>query len=121
MLKHGPEPAPSAACRRPRSRPRSSTSCAACFRQPEIIVGTWRAARAGQDDITEDEAREALAQLDPLWDELFPAEQARIVQLLVERVDIGTDGLKSGSATKGITQMVAEIGNMADKTRKAAA
>ena len=30
------------------------------FRQPEIIVGTWRAARAEQDDITEDEAREAL-------------------------------------------------------------
>ena len=30
------------------------------FRQPEIIVGTWRAARAEQDDITEDEVREAL-------------------------------------------------------------
>ena len=30
---------------------------------------------------TEDKAREALTQLDPLWDELFPAEEARIVQL----------------------------------------
>ena len=49
------------------------------FRQPEIIVGTWRAARAEQDDITEDDVREALQQLDPLWDELFPAEGARIV------------------------------------------
>ncbi|MCB1401337.1 MAG: recombinase family protein, partial [Rhodobacteraceae bacterium] len=58
------------------------------FRQPEIVVGTWRAARAEQEDVTEDEAREALLQLDPLWDELFPAEQARIVQLLVERVDV---------------------------------
>ena len=27
--------------------------------------------------------------LDPLWDELFPAEQARIIRLLVERVEIG--------------------------------
>ena len=35
-------------------------------------------------------AREALAGLDPLWDELFPAEQARIVQPLLERDDIGT-------------------------------
>ncbi len=26
------------------------------FRQPEIIVGTWRAARAERDDVTEDEA-----------------------------------------------------------------
>ena len=64
------------------------------FRQPEIIVGTWRAARAEQDDVTEDEAREALTQLDPLWDELFPAEQARIVQLLVERVDVRTHGVE---------------------------
>ena len=35
------------------------------FRQPEIIVGTWRAARAEQDDITEDEAREALTPARP--------------------------------------------------------
>jgi hypothetical protein len=46
----------------------------------EIVVGTWRAARAEQDDVTEVEAREALLQLDPLWDALFPVEQARIVQ-----------------------------------------
>jgi hypothetical protein len=32
--------------------------------------------------------RDALASLDLLWDELFPAEQARIVQPLVERADI---------------------------------
>jgi hypothetical protein len=54
------------------------------FRQPEIVVATWRVARAEQDDVTEEEARHALADLDSLWDELFPAEQARIVQLLVD-------------------------------------
>ena len=70
------------------------------FRQPEIIVGTWRAARAEQDDISEEEAREALTQLDPLWDELFPAEQARIVQLLVERVDVGLDGVEPAPARR---------------------
>ena len=59
---------------------------AGIFRPPEVIIGTWRAARVEQDDITEDEAREALLQFAPLWDELFPAEQARIVQLLVEPV-----------------------------------
>jgi hypothetical protein len=64
------------------------------LRQPEIIVGTWRAARAEQDDITEDEAREALTHLDRLWDELFPAEQARIVQLLVARVEVGVQRVK---------------------------
>jgi hypothetical protein len=63
------------------------------FRQPEIVVGTWRAAREQDDSIREAEVRDALLALDPLWDELFPAEQARIVQLLVERVEIAEDGL----------------------------
>ena len=66
---------------------------AVVFRQPEIVAGTWKAGRVHADNITEADARAALQQLDPLWDELFPAEQARIVALLVERVDIGTDGL----------------------------
>ena len=79
------------------------------FRQPEIIVGTWRAARAEQDDITEDEAREALLQLDPLWDELFPAEQARIVQLLVERVDVGIDGVSLRLRADGLAGLVREV------------
>ncbi len=73
------------------------------FRQPEIIVGAWHAARAEQDDVTEAEAREALTQRDPLWDELFPAEQARIVQLLVERVDVRTHGVL------GLTLLAPEI------------
>ena len=65
----------------------------AVFRQPEIVAGTWKAARAQDGDITEAAARAALQQIDPLWDELFPAEQARIVALLIERADIGTRGL----------------------------
>jgi site-specific DNA recombinase len=61
------------------------------FRQPEIVAGTWKAARTQYDSITDADARAALTRLDPLWTELFPAEQARIVSLLVERLDIGTD------------------------------
>ncbi len=65
----------------------------AVFRQPEIVAGTWKAAKAKNGGITEADARKALQQLDPLWDELFPAEQARIVALLIERIDIGAEGL----------------------------
>lgn len=70
------------------------TQLRAVFRQPEIIAGTWKAARARDASVTEADASAALQRFDPLWDELFPAEQARIVGLLVERVDIGTDGLR---------------------------
>ena len=82
------------------------------FRQPEIVAGTWKAARASADDITEADARKALQQLDPLWDELFPAEQARIVALLVARVDIGTDGLNIRLRMDGLSGLAREM--MAD-------
>ena len=79
------------------------------FRQPEIVAGTGKAARARADDITEADARAALQQLDPLWDELFPAEQARIVALLVERVDIGTDGLNVRLRVDGLGSLAREM------------
>ena len=81
----------------------------AFFRQPEIVVGTWKAARAQHGDITEADARDALMRLDPLWDELFPAEQARIVTLLVERIDIGTDGLHLQLRVDGLTGLAREM------------
>lgn len=81
----------------------------AVFRQPEIVAGTWKAASAHASDITEADARAALQQLDPLWDELFPAEQARIVTLLVERVVIGTDGLNVRLRIDGLAGLSHEM------------
>jgi hypothetical protein len=89
----------------------------AVFRQPEIVAGTWKAAREQDGEIAEADARDALASLDPLWDELFPAEQARIVALLVERIDIGIDGLKVRLRMDGLAglarEMAAEVGEAA--------
>jgi site-specific DNA recombinase len=79
------------------------------LRGPEIIVRTWRAARQSMGDITEAEVRDALQRLDPLWDELFPAEQARIVQLLVERVDISQDGADIRLRTEGLAKLVEDL------------
>jgi site-specific DNA recombinase len=76
---------------------------------PEVIVRTWRAAKASIDDITESEVRHALHDLDPVWDELFPAEQARVVQLLLERVEIGTEGLTLQLRAAGLTSLVQDL------------
>jgi site-specific DNA recombinase len=81
----------------------------AAFRQPEIVVGTWKAAVASNPDIRETDVSDALKQLDPLWDELFPAEQARIVQLLIERVDIGMGGLNLRLRISGLTGLAREM------------
>jgi site-specific DNA recombinase len=81
----------------------------AVFRQPEILASTWKAARAKDFAISEVEVREALTLLDPLWDELFPAEQARIVALLVERVDLGMDGMKLRLRLDGLSGLASEV------------
>jgi hypothetical protein len=79
------------------------------LRAPEIIVRTWRAARETAGEISEGEVREALERLDPLWDELFPAEQARTVQLLVERVEVHPDRLNVRLRKGGLTKLVNEL------------
>jgi hypothetical protein len=77
--------------------------------QPEIIVGTWMAARGDMPELTEDATREALARLEPLWNELFPAEQARIIRLLVERVEVGPAGADIRLRIEGLSSLVRDL------------
>ncbi len=92
----------------------------ALLRQPEVVVGTWRAARAEAADLTEAETLAALERLDPLWDELFPAEQARIVRLLVERVEISPAGADIRLRLGGLASLVRDLGGIGAETRRAA-
>jgi DNA invertase Pin-like site-specific DNA recombinase len=92
----------------------------ALLRQPEIVVGTWLAARADAPGLTEGETRDALHRLHPIWGELFPAEQARIVHALVERVVIGPDGAEIRMRVEGLTGLVRDLGAMAPAVGRAA-
>ena len=89
------------------------------LRSPEIIVGAWRSARRGIAGLTEAEVREALERLDPVWDELFPAEQARIVQLLVARVDVDPSGIDIRLRVEGLGNLIAELNAVIDQPRAA--
>ena len=84
-------------------------------------MGTWLAVRAEAPDLSEAETREALHRLDPLWDELFPAEQARIVRLLVERVEVGPAGADIRLRVAGLTSLVRDLGASAPDATRAAA
>lgn len=86
-----------------------------------MVVATWKAARLEEEEVSEADVRDALVTLDPLWTQLFPAEQARVVQLLIERVEVGTGGLKIRFRDKGMAEMVTVVGTVAVKNRKAAA
>jgi DNA invertase Pin-like site-specific DNA recombinase len=86
------------------------TQLRALLRQPEVVVGAWVAAKAEDPDLTESDVREALARLEPLWDELFPAEQQRIVRSLVERVTVGLDGAEIRLRVEGLASLVRDLG-----------
>ncbi len=90
------------------------------LRSPEVIVATWRAARTECDDITEAEVKEALDRLDPLWDELFPAEQARIVQLLVARVEVDRLGITVQLRADGIGALARDLAPRTKQPARAA-
>ncbi|RAI57554.1 site-specific recombinase [Roseicella frigidaeris] len=81
----------------------------ALLHQPEVVVGTWRAARVEAPDVTEGEVRDALGRLDPLWDELFPGEHERIVRLLVERVTVGDAGAEIKLNLDGLAGLARDL------------
>ncbi len=93
----------------------------ALLRQPEMVVGTWRAARATAPDVTEQEVLQALERIEPLWDELFPAERARIVRLLVDRVDVRADGAAVRLRLDGLGSLVRDLAAQAPEAGRAAA
>jgi site-specific DNA recombinase len=81
----------------------------ALLRAPEIVVRVWRAAQGDGKALDEREVVEALRRLDPLWDQLFPAEQARILQLLVARVVVRVEGLEISLRVGGLASLVEEL------------
>jgi hypothetical protein len=76
--------------------------------------GHFLALVVGQAD-----AREALQRLDPPWDELFPAEQARIVRLLVEPVDVSPTGASIRLRLEGLTSLMQDLQPTATERRAA--
>jgi hypothetical protein len=77
--------------------------------QPEIIVGTWRAVRQEVPDLDEDTVRNALARFDPVWEELFPAEQERLIRLLVQRVVVSATGAEITLNLEGLASLARDI------------
>jgi DNA invertase Pin-like site-specific DNA recombinase len=77
---------------------------------PELVARTWAAAkREVGDDITERDVTILLANFAAVWTELFPAELARIVQLLVGRVDVREDALEVRIRAEGLANLLGEL------------
>ena len=72
------------------------------------IVSTELSLYEGLPAYEIDVARE-LATLDGLWAELFPAEQARIVRLLVEQVVVNENGLEVTLKSAGLYSLMMDL------------
>ena len=79
------------------------------FVKPEIIVKTWEKARAQDASVTEQEVQNAMRAIDPIWNELFPVEQARIVNLLIERVTIQEAGIDIKFRSTGLESLARDM------------
>jgi hypothetical protein len=60
-------------------------------------------------ELEEGDVIEALGALEPVWDELYPAEQARILRPLIERIDVAPNGISVTLHAAGIRSLVAEL------------
>jgi DNA invertase Pin-like site-specific DNA recombinase len=81
---------------------------------PELVARTIAAVQredgaAENTELEECDVIEALGALEPVWDELYPAEQARILRLLIERIDVAPDGISVTLHAAGIRSLVAEL------------
>ena len=79
------------------------------FASPQILVEIWRKMRGENKNFKEHEMHEALQKLGSFWDHLFPAEQKRITQLLIERVVVKSHGIDIEYRASGLESVVHEL------------
>jgi len=65
------------------------------LRAPQMLLATWRSCQKHPRGASLDEAHVivAMQRIGAVWAQLFPPEQQRITKLLIERVQLHTQGL----------------------------
>jgi DNA invertase Pin-like site-specific DNA recombinase len=86
---------------------------------PQVTAMALAALKANMPNIDDKAVIAALAEFDKLWTSLFPAEQARIVQLLVARVTVGAAGIAVDLRHDGVAALTREM--MAPQKQRQAA
>ena len=79
------------------------------LRAPEVMSQAIREVVSLDPAADAQEVITTLQSIEPVWDELFPAEQARIVQLLVERVTVSPTGLRIDMKTAGMKELIQSV------------
>jgi site-specific DNA recombinase len=75
----------------------------------DIVAQVITTLKRDESTASEADAIAALRDFNGLWSQLFPAEQARIIQLLVRRVTVSAAGLEVDIRREGIAGVIREI------------
>ncbi|MDP2355538.1 MAG: recombinase family protein, partial [Beijerinckiaceae bacterium] len=78
-------------------------------RAPEMAARAIAAVRQDGERVDEQAITSALGEFDQLWAALFPAEQARIVHLLVERVTVNASGIAVDLRNEGLGSVIRDM------------
>jgi hypothetical protein len=89
------------------------------LRTSEVTSRAIAAIRQSEADIDDNDVVAALADFDAVWETLFPAEQARIARLLVNRVTVSQQGLTVDLRAGGLGSLVRDM--LAPRCREKAA
>lgn len=81
----------------------------AILRAPELIGEVLPQAIKVDPTLDEAKVTVAMTRLDAIWEQLFPAEQTRIVKLLVEKVIVSPNDLEVRLRANGIERLVLEM------------
>jgi site-specific DNA recombinase len=73
------------------------------------IAGVTERAIRLDPSLDEAQVTVAMTRLDAIWEQLFPAEQQRIVRLLVEKVIVSPDDLEVRFRPNGIEVLALEL------------
>lgn len=82
----------------------------AILRAPELLSEVLPQAIKLDPTLDEAKVTVAMTRLDAIWEQLFPAEQIRIVKLLVEKVIVSPNDLEVRLRANGIERLVLEMG-----------
>ena len=79
------------------------------FASPEMIMRVWKDAARQDRSINDHAVRDALSDLVPIWNELFPKEQERLIALMLETVVIHPDAVDIRVRAEGLESIVREL------------
>ena len=91
----------------------------ALLQTPEMVVRVWREAVKEDPKLTEREVGKALQSIHEIWNELFPAEQERLLRLLVDKIIVHPDRVDIRIRADGMNSLIRDLEYT--QNRKAAA